>query len=117
MVFDANGDLWFCVATGLPGTWRRISGSTSAGSFHVLPAPARIYDSRPGSLPAVGSKTKLTNTARTLSCNVNSSGRPHRRHRRGAHGAPGQRGQRRRQHDRLGQRRRSTGIEHDGVGR
>lgn len=75
-VVDSSGDLWFCTAAGTPGTWRRLSGGTTAGSFHVLPAPARIYDSRPGSAPAVGSKTPLTNTPRVLSCNVNSSGVP-----------------------------------------
>jgi hypothetical protein len=76
MVYDDTGGLWFCVADGIPGTWRRISGPGSAGAFHVLPAPARIYDSRPGTAPNVGSKTPLNNTPRALSCNVNSSGVP-----------------------------------------
>ena len=42
---DTNGDLWFSVAAGLPGTWRKIAGSTTAGAFHAI-APMRAYDSR-----------------------------------------------------------------------
>jgi hypothetical protein len=77
LVRDSDGTLWYCTANGTPGTWRKVTGRDTAGSFHVLDAPARIYDSRPGSLPAVGSKTPLTsNVARTLSASVNSSGVP-----------------------------------------
>ena len=77
LVRDTDGTLWYCTGNGTPGTWRKVTGRETAGSFHVLDAPARIYDSRPGSLPAVGSKTPLTsNVARTLSASVNSSGVP-----------------------------------------
>lgn len=42
---DVNGDLWFCIADGTPGTWRKLSGTSTAGSFHAL-TPGRVYDSR-----------------------------------------------------------------------
>lgn len=42
---DANYDLWLCVADGTPGTWRKIAGPATAGSFHAL-TPGRVYDSR-----------------------------------------------------------------------
>lgn len=69
-----NGELWFCVNYGTPGTWRKLAGRTTAGALHVLPTPARIYDSRPGTTPSQGPKTKLSgNVARTLDLKVNSS--------------------------------------------
>lgn len=72
-----NGELWFCVNYGTPGTWRKLAGRTTAGALHVLPTPARIYDSRAGTTPAQGPKTPLSgNTARTLDLKVNSSGVP-----------------------------------------
>ena len=37
--------LWFCVADGNPGTWRKLASVDSAGSFHPIPT-ARVYDSR-----------------------------------------------------------------------
>ena len=64
--FDGN-DLWWCTAAGTPGTFRKVVGKNTAGQFHVLPTPVRAYDSRPGTQPAVGSKTKLSpNTPRTI---------------------------------------------------
>jgi hypothetical protein len=77
IVVDGARRLWFCSTSGTPGTWREIAGPDTAGAFHVLPAPKRVYDSRPGTAPSVGSKTKLApNVARTLDCTVNSSGVP-----------------------------------------
>ena len=52
---DVNGDAWVCVAGGMPGTWRQIAGTSTAGSFHALPASARVVDTRPG-------KTSLATT-------------------------------------------------------
>ncbi|QXC62324.1 hypothetical protein KSP35_05830 [Aquihabitans sp. G128] len=70
-------DLWLCLASGTPGTWRKLGGANTAGSFHVLPAPARIYDSRSGTLPAVGTKKPLSpNAARSLDLKANASGVP-----------------------------------------
>ncbi len=75
---DAGGSLWLCVASGSPGTWRKLGGATTAGSLHLLPAPVRVYDSRPNSLPAQGPKTPLPegNVARTIDLKVNGSGVP-----------------------------------------
>lgn len=45
IVCDSSGDTWICVAAGTPGTWRKISGASTAGSFHAI-TPIRVYDSR-----------------------------------------------------------------------
>ncbi|MCU1365846.1 MAG: hypothetical protein JWL72_1023 [Ilumatobacteraceae bacterium] len=42
---SVDGDLYFCVAAGSPGTWRKITGPGVAGGFHAL-TPGRVYDSR-----------------------------------------------------------------------
>lgn len=42
---DTAGNLWYCVTAGTPGTWRKLTGATAAGSFHAL-TPGRVYDSR-----------------------------------------------------------------------
>lgn len=78
VVFDEDDDLWVCVVSGTPGTWRRISGPASAGTLVVLPTPIRVYDSRPGGRPdSVGPKTPLVaGTPRTLDLTVNGSGVP-----------------------------------------
>ena len=79
MVVDAYANLWYCIADGTPGTWRSLAGNgsngASAGGFYPTPGPIRIYDSRPGTTPNVGSKTRLVAGAtRTLDLKVNSSG-------------------------------------------
>lgn len=45
VVFDSDGDLWFCVGEGFPGEWRKLAGSGTAGTFHAV-TPFRVYDSR-----------------------------------------------------------------------
>ena len=71
---SSTGELWYCTAYGTPGTWRKLASKATAGSLHVLPTPVRIYDSRGGTQPAVGTKSPLVgNTARTLDLKVNSS--------------------------------------------
>lgn len=45
VIADNNGDLWFCVASGTPGTWKKLSGPATAGAFHAI-GPYRVYDSR-----------------------------------------------------------------------
>ncbi len=45
ILIDDNHDLWFCTATGTPGTWLKLSGRSAAGQFHAID-PARVYDSR-----------------------------------------------------------------------
>lgn len=77
VVTDVGGNVWLCVAGGTPGTWRKVAGPGTAGSLHLLAVPVRAYDSRPGTSPAVGPKTKLSgNTSRSLSVRANSTGVP-----------------------------------------
>jgi len=42
---DLDGDLWFSVKGGMPAVWRKLAGSSTAGSLHPI-APVRAYDSR-----------------------------------------------------------------------
>lgn len=56
---DVDGTAWCCTVAGMPGTWRKLAGAGTAGSFHVLPSPVRVYDSRSGSSPAQGPKAPL----------------------------------------------------------
>lgn len=77
MIADSDGNLWYCVANGTPGTYRKLTGPTTAGSLHVLPAPVRAYDSRALTSPSQGPKTPLSgNTARTIDLTVGTSGVP-----------------------------------------
>ncbi len=77
MVRDNAGDLWYSIASGTPGTWRRITGPNTAGALTLLAAPVRVYDSRPGQLPNVGVKAPLAgNTTRNVDVTANSSGVP-----------------------------------------
>jgi hypothetical protein len=77
LVRESNGNLWWCVAAGTPGTWRKLSGPSTAGQLHLLNAPVRAYDSRAGTFPSGGSKTPLpANTARTIDLKNGSTGVP-----------------------------------------
>jgi hypothetical protein len=77
IVLDVKHDLWLCVAPGTPGTWRRLGGGSTAGALVLLTTPVRVYDSRPGNPPNIGSKTPVANgTARTIDTKVNGSGVP-----------------------------------------
>lgn len=75
---SAESALWACTVTGFPGTWRKIVGTDTAGAFHLLPTPRRVYDSRPGTTPTQGPKTPLPagNGVRTLDLTHNASGVP-----------------------------------------
>lgn len=65
---DSTGNVWCCVVAGSPGTFRKVAGPSSAGSFHFLATPFRAYDSRPSGLPATGVKSPLVAVgARSLS--------------------------------------------------
>jgi hypothetical protein len=77
VINDVNGDLWFCVAAGTPGTWRKLAGPSTAGSLQLLAAPKRVYSSRAADEPvAVGPKTPLSAGTRTIDCKQGSSGVP-----------------------------------------
>ena len=69
VIADTSGGLWFCVGNGNPGSWRRLAAPSTAGSFNVLAAPVRIYDSRPGFPPSTPPKSAMANgETRVLSC-------------------------------------------------
>jgi hypothetical protein len=53
-IYQDNGDnVWVCVATGHPGSWRKVAGPASASVFHPV-TPGRVYDSRvPAPQPGV----------------------------------------------------------------
>lgn len=74
VLMDTAGDLWVCVASGTPGTWRKLGGLSTSGQFHVLPSTIRVYDSRPGYQPAGGLKAPLANGAsRVVDATVGSA--------------------------------------------
>jgi len=43
---DSSNELWYCTVGGSPGTWRKVAGSATAGSFALLSAPTRFIDTR-----------------------------------------------------------------------
>jgi hypothetical protein len=61
---DVNGDLWFCTATGTPGTWRQLT-ATPSGVLTPLAAPVRAYDSRTGDGPLTGGQERTVSLAGT----------------------------------------------------
>ena len=79
LLVDVNGDWWASTFTDLnDGFWRKLAGQDTAGQLHILPAPVRVYDSRPGAEPvAVDPKTQTQiNVARTIDPTLNASGVP-----------------------------------------
>lgn len=73
----ASDGLWMSFGSTLNPTWRKIVGPTTAGSLHLLTTPFRAYDSRPGTLPNLGSKTPLRGgTTRTLGMRAGNSPLP-----------------------------------------
>jgi hypothetical protein len=61
---DSAGNLWLCVHTGTPGTWRKLAGPVTAGSLHALSNPGRTYDSRwPGGTPIAAGASRLLSMA------------------------------------------------------
>jgi hypothetical protein len=69
VIVDASGNLWYCVVTGTPGSWRKLSGAGTAGSLHLLPEPLRAYDSRSTGRLAAGTTTTIS-----LANGVNGAG-------------------------------------------
>lgn len=70
LIADATGALWFCTASGAPGTWRQLAADDSAGTLHLLANPPRIYDSR---LPGFGGKF-TDKTERTIDATKRTNG-------------------------------------------
>lgn len=67
MLRDENSAVWVCVQSGSPGSWRKLAGTGTAGSLHLL-EPSRVYDSRwPGGARHTGGGIAVaTNFARNL---------------------------------------------------
>jgi hypothetical protein len=70
---DSGENLWYCVVSGTPGTWRKLAGPATAGAFHPLASPLRVYDSRPTDPPATGIKAPLVGGS-VRSVNPNTAG-------------------------------------------
>jgi hypothetical protein len=67
LVVDSTFTLWYCKASGTPGTWAALSGPHT-GALNYLSAPIRIYDTRggtPAPLPS-GKGTLAGNTTTTI---------------------------------------------------
>jgi len=50
-VRDSNGDLFICMTSGTPGTWKKVAAipaGTLGGALVFLHAPFRLFDTRPG---------------------------------------------------------------------
>ena len=71
--FVARTDgVYYCTTQGTPGTWRKLAGTATAGTFHAI-TPTRVYDSRaPAPIPGM----LFTGSNRTISVadERNSSG-------------------------------------------
>ena len=77
---DGNGNWWAAtVSSDTDGQWRKLAGPGTAGALHVLPVPVRVYDSRPGQPPDVGTKAPLAaRQPRQVNVTRNASGVPPR---------------------------------------
>ncbi|MCE9621218.1 MAG: hypothetical protein K8R99_02615 [Actinomycetia bacterium] len=63
---------YYCVAMGSPGTWRKIAGTASAGTFHAI-TPTRVYDSR-AAAPTPGLLATGSNRTVSVADGRNSAG-------------------------------------------
>jgi hypothetical protein len=75
---DGEGNWWAATASNATdGQWRKLAGPGTSGSLHLLGAPKRVYDSRPGLDPPIEPKAPLApGAARTIDSTANSSGVP-----------------------------------------
>lgn len=64
MIADSSGRLWYCTASGTPGTWIELSSPSVPGAFVAID-PVRVYDSRQPAYPSSGLLTP--NGERTIS--------------------------------------------------
>jgi len=76
---DGVGDWWASTdSANVNAPWRKLASAQSAGQLHILQAPVRVYDSRPGEDPAgIGPKAPTaSNTPRPIDTTANFSGVP-----------------------------------------
>ena len=76
IIHDTTGALWFCVASGSPGTWRRVADPGSAGQLRLLTAPARTYDSRTGDGPLRSNSQRSVSVRTGVANNVTVAAAP-----------------------------------------
>jgi hypothetical protein len=78
LVVDGEGNWWGATASSdVDGQWRKLAGPGTSGSLHLLAAPIRMYDSRPGEVPPIEPKAPLApNAARAIDVTANASGVP-----------------------------------------
>jgi len=74
LLTTSGGDLWFCVASGTPGSWRRLSGADTVGSLRLLDQAVRVYDSRPNLPPLGVAKGILDSAERIVDCQFGGNG-------------------------------------------
>lgn len=68
---DTTGALWFNTTDFPSPHWVKVAGPTTAGAFHILDTPVRIYDSRPGQAPLGVTKGTIANEAeRVIDANL-----------------------------------------------
>lgn len=51
LYLDTSATLWICAGSGTPGQWSKVGAAQpglAGGGVNLLPAPIRIFDSRPG---------------------------------------------------------------------
>jgi hypothetical protein len=72
LYMDDASNLWFSVPVGSNQLgWVKLAGRDTAGAFHPLPVPLRVYDSRTGTGPAAsGEGPMVGNQERTLDLTV-----------------------------------------------
>ena len=62
-VLARQGNLWYCVVPGSPGSWRKLAAVNSAGQLHLLNEPLRGYDSRNGDGKLAAGQTRTVSLA------------------------------------------------------
>ena len=75
---DGAGDWWAATSSSATdASWRKLAGPGSVGQLHLLPAPVRVYDSRPGQEPAAEPKAPTNpNEARTIDATLGGTAIP-----------------------------------------
>jgi hypothetical protein len=63
--FDEAGEVWYCVAAGTPGTFRRLTGTSTAGAF-VATDPRRVHDSRLAGGPLAHGQSSVVSVANAI---------------------------------------------------
>jgi hypothetical protein len=59
---DDGSGTWVCVASGEPGVWRKLAGSSTAGALHPI-TPQRVYDSRAAEGPLGSGASRTVSVA------------------------------------------------------